>query len=90
MSAAIIGRWWNGGQEIVKMDNGELYALDGWNGERWLHCWQCADRYEYIGDEEYEIRPVYRFQAEKIDLDALEEGGPEEERALEVVDYELC
>lgn len=52
--------WWNDNSiEIVEID-GELYALYGWNGEKWLHCWKCIDRFTADPDgKEYEVTPVY-------------------------------
>lgn len=45
--------------EVVEID-GALYALDGWNGEKYLHCWKCIDRFTADPDGlEYEIAPVY-------------------------------
>ena len=51
--------WWNSDNEIVNID-GTLYALNGWNGEKYLHCWKCIDEFTADSDDkEYEIRPVY-------------------------------
>ena len=55
----IIGTWWSDNNiELVKI-NGKIYALDGWNGEKYLHCWECIDRFTIVDDKEYEIRPIY-------------------------------
>lgn len=52
--------WWNNNDiEIVEID-GELYALNGWNGEKWVHCWKCIDRFTAAEeDAAYEIVPIY-------------------------------
>lgn len=53
--------WWNDSSiEIVEIDD-ELYALYGWNGEKWLHCWKCIDSFTADPDDsrEYEVTPVY-------------------------------
>ena len=53
--------WWNDDDiEIVEID-GTLYALDGWNGEKFLHCWKCLDKFTEDPEDsaEYQIRPVY-------------------------------
>ena len=61
-----IGTWWNDSSiELVEID-GKIYALDGWNGEQYSHCWQCSDRFTNIGDEEYEIKPIYDEEYENI------------------------
>lgn len=85
---------WQGGQgyeqiDVVEID-GRLFALDGWNGERFLHCWECVHtNVAMLDGREYEILPVYRYDVEDIDLDNLEENSEEWERATEVIDYEL-
>ena len=44
---------------VVDIDNA-LYALNGWNGEKYLHCWKCIDRWTADPDGlEYEIIHVY-------------------------------
>lgn len=49
--------------EIVNID-GTLYALNGWNGEKWLHCWECADRWNADpSGKEFEIMPIYNMSA---------------------------
>ena len=49
--------------EIIDI-NGTLYALNGWNGEKWLHCWKCIDRFTADpSSEEYEIAPIYDMSA---------------------------
>lgn len=52
--------WWTGDNiEIVEIE-GKLYALYGWNGEKYLHCWECIDKYTAVdSEEEYEIKPIY-------------------------------
>lgn len=50
----IIGTWWSDNNiELVKI-NGKIHALDGWNGEKYLHCWECIDRFTIVDDKEYE------------------------------------
>ena len=52
--------WWNDDSiQIVEID-GELYALYGWNGEKWVHCWKCIDRFTAVLDgKEYEVIPIH-------------------------------
>lgn len=56
----IIGTWWSDNDiELVKI-NGKIYALCGWNGEKYIHCWECFDRFSIVdGNIEYEIKPIY-------------------------------
>ena len=55
------GYWWNDKSiELVKID-GEVYALNGWNGEEYGGCWKCTG--EFLTDaskEEYTLKPVYK------------------------------
>ena len=38
-----VGNLWNDKNiEIVEV-NGEMYALSGWNGEKYYHCWKVLD-----------------------------------------------
>ena len=87
MENKIVDTWWNGCDIDIASIDGELFALHGWNGEKWTDCWKCIDRYTAAGDCRYEVRPVYRFEAEDIELDTLEEGSDEWDRAIEIVDY---
>ena len=56
--------WWNDSTiEVVEID-GALYALNGWNGEKWTECWKCIDRFTVDPDDrKYEIAPVYIMDA---------------------------
>ena len=53
-------RYWQRTNIIVECIDGALYALNGWNGEKWMHCWKCIDN-TTAKDEDcaYEVRPVY-------------------------------
>lgn len=42
MANQIIGSWWADNNIDVAEIDGELYALYGWNGEKWTECWKCA------------------------------------------------
>ena len=85
-----IGTWWNDSSiEIVEI-SGTAYALNDWNGEAYTSCWICSGEYLHdASEEEYTLRPVYRFQDEGIDLNVLEENSAEWEHAIEVVDYDV-
>lgn len=67
----IIGTWWSDNNiELAEID-GKIYALDGWNGEKYLHCWKCADRFTISEDAaEYEIKPIYN-QDGSIDFEVI-------------------
>ena len=71
---AIIGYWVGTTDIPVVSIDGELYALDGWNGEKWLHCWKCIDRYTAADDDrEYEIIPHYDWEDYDEDADVMDD-----------------
>ena len=59
---AIVAKWQDTDINIAFIDMA-LYALYGWNGEKYLHCWKCKDRFTADPDDdgEYEIAPVYNW-----------------------------
>ena len=84
-----IARWWNGDQDIYQV-NGRCYVVDGWNGEQWNACWEVApDDLHDIISQDIVIRPVYRFEAEDIDLGKVEENSDAWDHAVELVDLDI-
>lgn len=74
---------------IIEAEN-KLICLYGWNGESWTESFEVLDKYEEAQPRNiYDARPVYRWEEEGIDIDALEEGSDEEAEALEIVDINL-
>lgn len=65
----------NGEHFDYELKNGPLLHLREWNGEDYT-----------VGKVVY--TPVYRFQNENIDLDALEENSLEWIKATEVIGFE--
>lgn len=55
-----IGQWWNS-KEIDLVDiGGVVYALNKWNGESFLDCWECTgEQLMDAGDRRYTIKPLY-------------------------------
>ena len=54
-----VGRWWaNKEIELVEID-GEVYALNGWNGDAFIDCWKCTEGCMGASNERYTLRPVY-------------------------------
>lgn len=52
--------YWLHGDIRMEYIDGDWYALNGWNGEKYLHCWKCIDEWTaYPDKKEYEIVPVY-------------------------------
>ena len=60
------GKWWNGGTiDLVEIE-GSVYALHGWNGEKYCDCWKACG--EYLTDSSNEIftlTPIYEIQEEE-------------------------
>ena len=69
-----VGNWWNDrGIELVEID-GTVYALNGWNGEKYLECWKCTGEFNNEASEEkYHITPI----SEEIAEDEFEIVGYE-------------
>lgn len=78
-----LGTWWNDKNiEIVEIE-GKAIALYGWNGERYLYCFEVdGEHLMDIVDKDtiYEVEPI----DEPIDYD--EDGEPCQ---WEVVDYKI-
>lgn len=55
-----VGLWWdNSSVELVEIE-GKVYALHGWDGEKWGDCWECVgDDQMEKSKERYVIRPFY-------------------------------
>ncbi|MBP1971563.1 hypothetical protein J2Z83_003714 [Virgibacillus natechei] len=55
-----VGTWWNDKDiDLVEID-GTVYALHGWNGEKFNNCWICTGEYNMVAsEEEFEIEPIY-------------------------------
>lgn len=74
----IIGKLWNDNEiEIIEQEN-EKYALYGWNGESYNHCWKVLDNkgLEKVNDnKEYILKPIYieteneEFEIIKFEID---------------------
>jgi hypothetical protein len=59
--------WWNDKKIKLVNINGAVYALNGWNGERYYNCWKCTG--EFLMDaskEKYVITPIYEEQTEDV------------------------
>lgn len=70
-----VGRWWNDSSiELIEKD-GAIYALAGWNGEKYYNCWKCTGEFNMdTSEEEYIITPVY---------------NQVNDNEFEIVDYEI-
>lgn len=60
-----VGTWWSDKSiELVEIE-GKVYALNGWNGEKFLNCWECIGEDNMdASKEEYVITPVYEEDGE--------------------------
>ena len=77
----LVGRLWNNNSIVIIEQNGRKYALNGYNGEEYLDCWEVADNkgFDKIGDKVYCIKPIY----------AKVEENEAEEYEFDIVDYEV-
>jgi hypothetical protein len=61
-----------------ELSDGTLLHVSEWNGEA----------YTVKADgREITYRPVYRYQAEQIDLGSIEENSPEWDAAVEIIGF---
>lgn len=86
--AKTAGTWWNDQSiELVRID-GEIYALNGWNGELWADCWKTDGT--NVTEDGIEIRPVYVGDLIPQFWETHEEDGSDEwELGVQIADYEI-
>lgn len=67
-----VAYWWNNPEIEIYEIEGKYIALFGWNGEKYIDCWEVA---EIIGDEGFDIkskgyivRPVYESKGEDLEV----------------------
>ena len=66
-----MAKWFESDIDIVEID-GELYALNGWNGEKYTDCWKCVDRWTADPDgKTYEVIPHYDWEEFDEDVEPL-------------------
>lgn len=77
--------------ELIRLSNGNVYALYGWNGERFLHCWQVDSKFMIdVIKTDITLVPIYRYQLiDDFDFEKIEENSEEWYLATEIVDYEI-
>lgn len=83
---------WTDGQDIYRVETvsgDDYYVVDGWDGEKWSDCCKVSDDLNKIVCRDVILSPVYRFQAEDIDLTKVDEGSDDWVHAHELVDFEL-
>ena len=82
-----IDKWWSDQNIDLVEVNDTIYALNGWNGEKYTDCWKCIDKFTAADDKTYTLTPVYRFERDNIDIAILEENSPEWCAAFDIVDF---
>ena len=67
----VVGKFPGSDLDIVNI-GGRLFVLDGWNGEKWTDCRECADRWNIDpSGTVYEIAPVYDWDLYDEDAGAF-------------------
>ena len=55
-----VGKWSDSDIDIIKIGN-RFFALNGWNGSDYGHCWECKTKAKVMDDNEYTLTPVYYY-----------------------------
>ena len=80
--------YWQDTDIMIRHIDGERYALNEWNGEKFLHCWKCIDRWTADPDgREYEVTPIYDW--EKWNEEAEEFQDADGNAINGIIGYEL-
>ncbi len=59
MEKRTLGVWWNDHDVVIVEIDGMAIALDGWNGEFFLDCWECiGDHMMDVGATNLEVAPL--------------------------------
>lgn len=82
--------WFSSSYDIPVYEiEGKLYAMSGWNGEVYTACWECLDSFTDVDNKKYSFKPIYRYEAEGIEIDELDEDSDEFGEALQVVRFDV-
>ena len=83
--------------EIIMID-GRFFALNGWNGLDYAHCWECKSKFEAMDDKEHCLKPIHGYEtaagiAMMNEMNDLDEDSDEWQKNSEyltsVVSYEV-
>jgi hypothetical protein len=56
-----VGKWWNDDNIKLIKKNNRVFALYGWNGDKYYNCWEClGDHLVESGKEKFIITPIYK------------------------------
>lgn len=77
----------SGSADVWETLDGRRYCVSGWNGEKWLECWEVFP--DMSTGPSFEASPAHRWEADGIDLSSLEENSPEWEKAIEIVGFKI-
>ncbi|GLC88715.1 hypothetical protein [Lysinibacillus piscis] len=47
------------GKDIIETDDERFFALNGWDGERYMNCYECTYFGQKISQTVYVVRPVW-------------------------------
>ena len=94
-----VGYWKNDKNEpeIVALD-GRFFALNGYESDKYVHCWECQSPSRRKGESEYTLKPVYRYAstAGQIEMESMldmldndEKWNRMYDRMHEIISYEV-
>lgn len=62
----VVGRWWNDNSiELIEINSEGVFALHGWNGERYTDSWKVdSSDMTMASEKEYTVIPEYEEVAQ--------------------------
>lgn len=94
-----VGFWRNNPNDVeIVMIDGQFFALSGWNGLDYSHCWKCKSKFEVADNKEYCLKPIHGYDTpagiammnEMNDLDEdSEEWQKNSDYLTSIVSYEV-
>ena len=92
-----IGKWMDSDIDIIKIGK-RYFALNGWNGSDYGHCWECKNAKQVMDDSEYTLTPVYFYDtnagiALMNSMSGMDEDSPEwddlTEKLNQIISYRV-
>lgn len=85
----LVDYWWSArvsdDMSIYRIAD-KLYCAYGWNGESYLKSFRVLDRFTLADEEEVELRPIYRFESDGIEIT---EENEDDDSLFEIVGFDV-